>query len=507
MRKPQTNSLKISLGATWVDHAVRTLIGIFLMPFVLGSLGESHYGTWIFLNSAAGYSGLLYLGFGQTSCRYFSACHARGDWGGLNQVFNVILAVFISMGALVMMIAGCLAWLAPWLCDWGGVSLAEIRIAILLLGANFGVGLAGSVFGGLLTGIQRFDIERGICTFSAIVRVVLTVVLLQVEWGLVILSAIFLVVTCVEVIGHMVFAFWKVETLSLGVRHFRWPVLKECAHFSSYAFLDVISHQVMRLTDTVIIGLAFGARATVGYYIALRLSQFIAHPIQQIGHVLMPRAGELNENARPEQIRQEVSRATGLAFLLVAASFVGAGFFGRDLVTTWIGGGYEQSQLLLMILLSAQLVATPVMVIRSALLGMGHVRAPALIIFVETIANVALSLVLMQYFGLIGVALGTLIPVVIVELGILLPYAFRTLQMSWTSFVRDVLGPQCIPLLAVLAYSGFVSANFTSTTGWGPLLGVALGGGAVLAAGWFASQHAVRVARTWRTTASQVGTR
>ena len=84
----------INLLATWSNHVLGMLLALILMPRVLGTLGDSLYGTWVFISAIAGYAGLLNLGLGQTISRYVAAHHAKGDTEQINRVVNVIGAVY-----------------------------------------------------------------------------------------------------------------------------------------------------------------------------------------------------------------------------------------------------------------------------------------------------------------------------------------------------------------------------------------------------------------------------
>jgi O-antigen/teichoic acid export membrane protein len=489
-------SLKRNLLASWTTHAVTLLTGVFLMPFVLGAVGNEAYGTWIFLNSCTGYCGLLYLGFGETICRYVATYYTRRDWERLNQVVSIVFVAYVALGSVVLAIAGLAAWAAPHSRDWGSHTVAEIRLVIVLLGVNFFASMVGSVFGGVLMGAQRFDLERGMGTAAAIARLSLTLVFLRAEWGLVWLAVISCAVTLLEVLGHLVLAFRQVPTLSVHWRHFNRPMLRECFSFSSYAFLDLVAMQLLRVTDTVLIGVVLGPAATVTYFIALRLCQFIGQPIQHIGRVFMPRAGELHANAERARLHELVSKGIGLSFLLTMGFFIGAGFFGRALVATWVGPGYDESHILLLVLLGSQIVSVPAAVLRSVLFGMGQVRVPALIYLGEALANVALSLVLIRPFGLLGVALGTAVPVMVLELGMLLPFALRTLGFSLDGLFRNALGPQLAPLTALLGYSVVIAAVSPFATGWPALVAISAGGGGTLAAVWYGQELWMKRSRT-----------
>lgn len=487
----QRRSVKANLLANWLNHGVSLLIGVFLMPYVLHILGDAQYGSWIFINAIAGYSGLLYLGFGQTISRYVAHYNTKQDWTRLNNISNVIFAIYLGMGCLALLTAGIIAWLAPHLSDWGNISLFEIRSVIIILGLNVFVGLAGSVFGGVLMGIQRFDIERGVNLTAGILRLVLTVLFLKAEWGLLTIALIFFAVTLFENLWNLFFTFRLVKPFRIGPRYLDWSILKECGSFSGFAFIDAIAWTLIEATDSIIIGIFFSPAAIVPYYIALRLTQFINMPIMQIGKVFMPRAGELHANEDHHALQKLVLNGISLSFLLVTGFFIGVSFFGNTLITTWIGPGYPQSHLILMILLGARIVALPVATFRSVLYGMGHVKIPSLIYMCEAISNLVLSLILIQSLGLVGVALGTAIPILIAELGIILPYAMKKLDITAGQLLRTAIRPTLAPLLMLLGYSYFLPQFFEIRNSWFALVGIAAGGGVFLIGTWFAFERGV----------------
>ncbi|MHC4878685.1 MAG: oligosaccharide flippase family protein [Planctomycetota bacterium] len=484
--------LKINLLASWGHHGINILIGLVLMPFVLNTVGDANYGLWLFICSIAGYSGLMNLGFGNTICRFVAHHHAKNEIDDVNRVVNVVASIYLLMSGALLALAGALAWLAPYLYDWGETSITEIRWVITLLGLNVVVGLLGSVFGGVIIGLQRIDLERGFQSLAGIGRLALTLILLQKEHALVTLALIFLLTTLIENVGYVAIVFRQLPGLKLHWRYFDRGTLKTCFGFSMYSLLDFIAYKLIEATDTVVIGLVFGTSYIVPYYIAHRLMTFIVQPLQMVGSVLMPRGAELGAHNHDHRLRVLVQKGLGLSFLLTAGVTIGAYFFGDQVIQAWIGRSYSESQLLLVVLLAAQILATPMRVLRGVLFGMGHVQMPAVLYFIEAVANIGLTLLLVQPLGLLGVALGTAIPVFVVELFAFLPYALNKLNFPLRRFALQVLLPQVPALLALWLYSMAVSSQWAVTAAWVPVLLVSGGGGAVLGLTWLASRRATR---------------
>jgi O-antigen/teichoic acid export membrane protein len=480
-------SLRRHILASWLSHAVTLLVGLWLVPVVLRTLGEGGYGVWVFVNSVAGYSGLLYLGFGPTVCRYVSTHRGRGEWERTNQVVSAVTAVYLAMGLCVTLLAVAFAAAAPWIDRWGGVPVREVQAAILILGVNVALGMVGSVFGGVLLGSRRFDLYGAVQGIVALVRLVLTMAFLQARNGLLILAVIFLEVTVLENMLTAVLAWREVPTLSLRRRYIARPVLRECFRFSAFNALRQLAGRMIHFTDTIVIGLVLGTAAIVPYYIALRLAQMIHELLEKVANVCLPAAGELHAQGAQARLQQLLTRAMGLSLLLAAGFWIGSVYFGDRLIVAWMGQSFEHTHLIFVVLVAAQVVAQPMVVVRQVLLGMGQVKVPALFDLAEAMGNLVLSLLLVRRFGIVGVAVGTLVPLLIVELGVLLPYGLRAVGLPARRLVVAVLAPQVLPLAGLLVYCEAVS-RLALPPGWVTLLAITAGGGASLAAGWIAGE-------------------
>lgn len=480
----QTASVKRNVLASWVAHGVTIVVGFFLMPYVVRVLGDQAYGSWVFINSMASYAGLLYFGFGDTISRYVAKYHGGQQYGKINQIVTLVLAIYLAMGVVALMIGGVLCAAAPYLSNWEGARLSEIRLTILVLALNVSAGLAGSVFGGVLIGLRRFDLERGVSFCSDISRLVLILVFLRSEWGILTIALIYLAITVMENLAYLIMAFRALPELRVKLSLLNWETFRESSSFSSMAFLNAIAYQMTNATDSVVIGFALGTDKIVPYYIALRLTQFIRQPIDKISQICMPTAGALSAGADQSKLHRFLLQAFGTVFLLSAGVFIGAWFFGDDVIAAWMGERYEQSHYLFVVLLGAQMVSLPCGVLRAFLFGLGSVRAPAIIYLAEAVCNLTLSILLVQLWGQSGVAWGTTIPVCVLELGLLLPLALKIMKLSFRRLWNEALVPQFLPLASLAVYSWVVSTQQWGLHAWPLLIAVTAGGGLVLGSIW-----------------------
>ena len=465
-------SYRINVLASWGAHAVVLLTGLILTPYILETVGKTTYGGWLLLNAIAGYSRLLYLGFGETICRYVAKHAADEDWESLNRVASCTFAIYLASATVALAAGLLLAAIAPSIdkLAGSGLPMRDVRIALVLLGLNASVSISGSVFGGLLMGLQRFDLERGTQTVVTLARLVLTLILLQHEQGLVTLAAIFLAVSTLEV--SLMFAFARRLLPGLRIRPslVDRATLRETTGFSVFTSTAVISEQLVYATDAIVIGLRLNLVAVVTYGIAHRICEMMRQPIHQVGIVSLPRAGQLHTNEAAatgddsgrgnRELNRFVLGSMSLSMLLAAGSLIGAAFFGDLLIRAWMPDDYDtvdHTQRLLLWLVAAQVIALPVGIMRKSLVGIGFVKIPAMLVLGGAIANLILSLLLVGPFGVDGVAYGTLIPIVLVDGGLLLPIGLRRLGIAAADAVVELVGRNLLPLAALWGYCYAVS--------------------------------------------------
>ena len=77
--------------------------------------------------------------------------------------------------------------------------------------------------------------------------------------------------------------------------------------------------------------------------------------------------------------------------------------------------------------------------------GIARHRIVATTSIAAGVANVALAILLLPRFGLMGAAVGNLIPTAVSALAVILPFANRTLNVTWRDALREIWLPAVLP--------------------------------------------------------------
>jgi hypothetical protein len=114
------------------------------------------------------------------------------------------------------------------------------------------------------------------------------------------------------------------------------------------------------------------------------------------------------------------------------------------------------------------------------MLGTRRMRVMIVTSCCEAAANLVLSLALIRPFGLLGVALGTMIPQVIAY-GVVYPvYLVPKYRIGWGTYSRQVIQPVLLAIVSIAA-PGMLLVRYATPQTWPQLLGQAFAVSVVLA--------------------------
>ncbi|MGH9446138.1 MAG: polysaccharide biosynthesis C-terminal domain-containing protein, partial [Terriglobia bacterium] len=126
---------------------------------------------------------------------------------------------------------------------------------------------------------------------------------------------------------------------------------------------------------------------------------------------------------------------------------------GKPIIDVWVGSRYVSSYAVLLIMMAPLALTRAQDPTRRIPYGMNRHRPLAVVRVTEGAMNVVLSILLVHRYGIIGVALGTAIPMTLTAFFFYPPYLCRLLKVSVFRYWYEAYVPAllfCVPLAVVL---------------------------------------------------------
>jgi O-antigen/teichoic acid export membrane protein len=474
--------------------AVNIVLGIFLMPFTIRHLGTAEYGLWMLVASMTAYFQLLDLGYGNGLVRHVADADARGNTALVNQILSTFLIVYAGLGAAAALaVAAMIVWVVPHFPKLQPPDVSLARFVLAMIGLRIAVGFPMTVFGATTTARQRFALNNLVATGLALLNGAATFALLALGYRV---RAVVTASTVMAILGYAAYA-WTAKVafpeLRLRMSAFSGALVRDVTAFSIYVFVIDIAIQIGFNLDNVVVGAALGTSAVAIYAVTLRLADAQRQLSSQFNTMMFPVVVRYGAADDPAALRRMLVEGTRLSLTLVCGVTVCLMGFASPLVARWMGPGFEASVPPLLVLALTGVVLVGQGPLGNILMATGRHRLVAFTSLGEAVANLILSVILVRRFGLLGVAIGTGVPVFIANIVILAPAACRQLDIRLFDFAREVAAAPLVGALVAALAAAAMRSGLPPQSIPAILVEGALAGIVYMAAVWtIGFDHAVR---------------
>jgi O-antigen/teichoic acid export membrane protein len=433
---------------------VDTVVGLVLLPFNVSHLGSAAYGVWLLASSVTIHFSVLDLGFGGAFVRFVARYRARRDATALNEIASTLFFVYAGVGVLAYIVAAVVAF------NLGALfritpEQAEVgRWLLLIIGVQVALNFPFSIFGGVVNGFQRYNVNSGVSIVSSVAVAAVNVAVLKAGYGLV---PLVLATTAVRVATYLVY--WRnarhtYPALRLSPSFFRRHRLRELMGFSVYSLLIDVGYRLNYQVDQIVIGTFLGVTPIAVWAPASRIVTAMQQLTNQLNSVLFPVVVDSDAVARGDRLRRIFVHGTRLSLAMVLPIGVTLVALADPLIHAWVGARVSEMQgsvPVLQILSIAIMIRVGAGTATTLLKGGGMHRLMATVSIVTGLANVVVSVALVRPLGLRGVALGTLIPVACSTWFFVYPAACRRVAMPFRTFFAEAIWPALWPAVALAA--------------------------------------------------------
>jgi len=411
-QKKLFSTRKLALGSTIrvIYLVLSTVIGFILTPFIVHTLGAEQYGIWALACAFVGFYSFLDLGLSGAVFTRMSHAIGAEDHSTASKIYATGLRLFSGLGVILVVASIVLAVGVMFLRPGNGTLFA---ITLLIIGLQTAISFPMRAPFGVLNAGGHFEATTLVLISSALLRAVGTVVVLYAGKGVLGLAAVcFLawipgyIYLCYAVHRHYPYirardlTKWHSETAK-GLFSFGVPVL-----------IGQIADRIRLQTDTIVVSIFLSLTAVAHYNVATTLALYYMDGVIAIIGVLTPVLAMQSSAKDPEGMRRSIFVGTRLG--LCSAGFVAFGLiaWGRAFIARWMGPIFLDAYPVLVILSLAMFLDLVQSTTVNALYATLHQKTFVKVNVAEAVANIALSLALAHRYGMIGVALGTLIPAI-----------------------------------------------------------------------------------------------
>lgn len=434
------------LLATFVNMA----IGLVMMPFIIRTLGDRHYGIWALVATYVGFTGLFNLGISSAVRRFLSRALGGDDEEDFRRFFVTSFYLHLGLGGILLILSIILAMCSNFII--GNLADAHLfRWLALILGVSVAVQFPVRVFQGLLTSHLRYDLISTIRMGEALLRAPLVILVFHLGYRLIGLAFLSATIQLLAAAVTILLACRVHRGLSLSIRLVDRVRTKKLFGYGFYSLLAQIADLLRSQVSPVIITIFASVSLVTPYAIANRLNRIVGELMVALMSVLLPvfsRQEGRDDQATMRRTYLFTSRISTYASVFLGGMMI---LLGRAFIERWLGPEYAYVVPIMHVLIIGNIFACAQIPTVGFLYGTSRNKYYAMTNIIHGVLCTGLSSALIVPFGLMGIAIGVAVPTVLIKFFVQPIYACRALRIPIVQFyLKHALLNFTAPILYLL---------------------------------------------------------
>jgi O-antigen/teichoic acid export membrane protein len=464
--KPEGTGRKLLMGS--ISRSVligsQVVIGFFMMPFLLSHLGDRWYGIWTVLSALLAYFYLMDVGLGYAVQLYCARYIAQKEYHRANVVINTALVLYSGIAAIILLITVALALSVDQFIG-SGQEVNLVALTLLILGINVAIEFPILAFTGIIGAYSRFDLLSYSRLGMLALTTGLTVYFVGKGHGILAMSLIALVCGAISNVSFMLISRYCFRELKVSLKLFEKSQIRELANYSFWSLLNSVGTLIKFKLQPMVIAFFAGPVMVTHYVVGSRLADYFRDLLFQATNLTMPMLARYHVLAQTDEIREKLRFLSKVNTMLAVFGGGMIIILGAPFIDRWLGSGFPDAYPVLVVLVVAMVVEVMIDPARTTMTAMGKMRFVGVLEMIEAVFNVALTVVLVQWHGIFGAALGVAIPLLALKLLVVPTVLCRQLHMSSALLYRSML-PTVLALGGYLMVYGFVVHHYFELEGF-----------------------------------------
>ena len=405
------------LTAMFISYAatgMTMVANIILKPFYIAHFGLDGYGLYTYIYAIAQYAIVMDLGISTVMTKYITEYRSKKDKiGEKNFAFHCLLIVIGAVTILSVMGIIIYNLMPGILSNRPAESIVLGMKMVRWMFLQIAVVLFQHYFDGIMLAYERFKVVKGIALLRTVLRFGLTLVLILGGNDVVSIAIGDAIATIICVIVSVIYVFFNIKS---RMRWYRWEfkVMRQAGILMTALLLQSVTTYFNNSVGKILLGAMVNDSAVAIFDIAMTFIMVLTELPVITNSVFLPSVTKLVvNNADGHRLTDEVIKVGRYQMLICSLIFGGFLLFGQHFLKLWTGENTLVAWFVALIMMIPTAIPLIQQICLSILTAKDKRIFRSLILIGCTGLNFGISIVLIPYLGIFGVAIGTALSLII----------------------------------------------------------------------------------------------
>jgi len=424
------------------------LIGLWLTPYLLKSLGIIAYGLIPLAMFFSQYVGVILNAINMSINRFLLIHLQKKEDKEANEIFNtslIIICVFVLLQSVVM---GIIIFDLTFFFTIEKSLLDDAMWLFGLTFIGFSISLFRSIFGTPLFAYNRLDILRMIDIFQNVIRVITIITLFFYDEPSLKYIGVANLLSAISAVTPTLYYF-KIYTpqLKINFSFFSRKRVSELSKMSIWILVNQVGVLLLGNIDLYLVNTLLGSRSTGEYAIIGQITSLFKTLITLVAGIISPVIMIYYANNELEKLKKIVILASKGMIIIMIIPLVITISLSEDLLNLWLGSSYKYLHTIISFSLLFYIITIAIIPLFNVTIAYNKVKLPAIIAIALGVVNIIGVYLLIKYteLGLWSIVIIKLLSEIIFSIFMVI-YVSRILSMNVISLLK-------IPIISIIIFS------------------------------------------------------
>lgn len=407
-------SKKIGVILSYITVICNMLSNLILVPFYLRTLGVDAYGFYQYVYSLAQYAMILDFGIVTIVTKYLSIYRVNGTHRD-EENFLGHVRIIVAFSITIITVIGIICYfnLNGLIINRTETEIALAKVMLWIMVGRIMLAIIQHYFDGILLAYEQYVIQRGLSVVRIITKIIFIFLFVIVSDSVVGIVVGDLCASVLCLIISIVIAKRKIQ-YKAKLYAFDKILFKDAMVLALALMLQSIVTYANNALDKYIVGSFLNNSAVTIYSMALLIYEVFQDMTISVNSVFLPQVSKtIASGGTGEDITNTVIKVGRFQCVLCMGMFCGFALFGKQFLILWAHSDIGEAWDMSMILMIGAIVPLCETTCLSVLAVKNKRMFRSLVLLAIAVCNIVLSIILLKRIGIIGVAIGTMISVLI----------------------------------------------------------------------------------------------
>lgn len=469
-----TQRFSLNLITNVVSIGLSTLIGIFLIPYFINTLGEIAYSLVPLATSVTSYVLLLTNALNTSVSRYLMINLRGGKLTDANQIYNTAFSTIFCTVIILLPIALIIAQFSPYIFNIGEIAASEVQLLFTLIFLSSLLTIISANFTATLYAYNRFDLKNAVTITQTALQIILIIVFFTyIKPSLVFIGIAYLIASSIALILAILLSRRTCKELIFKKKFITKKSFVDLWVMTIWTVVKVLGCLLRSNAGLIIANIVCGAIIGAHYAIIILWQTLLISLMASFSILFNPVIfSHCARNERPELERflSLALRSTVIATALIIGLLA---VYAPEILTVWVGEEYANLAVFAILLIIPVLIQAPSDILNNVMIAKLKFKQVALIYCAAGIITGIFSALGGYFYGMVGIIIAGGIVMILFEGGGIFVSTAHLLEKK-TSALLIHLVPGIIMLAVTVGIGYLVKLLFTGDTILTLIIGVSI---------------------------------